>query len=92
MITVEVAYALPDHQQLIALELPQGATVDDALIKSGLLESAGAGLDLRFGIFGQRCERDRPLAHGDRVEIYRRLHFDPMESRRRRAAKAMRAK
>jgi putative ubiquitin-RnfH superfamily antitoxin RatB of RatAB toxin-antitoxin module len=27
----------------------------------------------------------KPLADGDRVEIYRGLSFDPMESRRRRA-------
>ncbi len=87
-IRVEVAYALPDQQQLIALSLPAGATLDDALAASGLLASVGAGVELRFGVFGQRCDRGTPLADGDRVEIYRPLHFDPMESRRRRAAKA----
>ena len=86
-IQVEVAYALPDQQQLIALSLPVGATLGDALAASGLLASVAAGVELRFGIYGRRCERDTLLADGDRVEIYRPLHFDPMESRRRRAAK-----
>jgi putative ubiquitin-RnfH superfamily antitoxin RatB of RatAB toxin-antitoxin module len=45
-----------------------------------------AGLEI--GVYGRRCEADTPLCDGDRVEIYRPLNFDPMESRRRRAAKA----
>ena len=85
---VEVVYALPDRQQLIELSLPTGATLDDALAASGLLTSAGIGVELRFGIHGRRCERGTVLADGDRLEIYRPLYFDPMESRRRRAAKA----
>ena len=36
-------------------------------------------------MFGQACEFDRVLADQDRVEVYRALVFDPMESRRRRA-------
>lgn len=87
-IRVEVAYALPGRQQLIAVDLPTGTTLGDALAASGLLAVVGTGVELRFGIYGRRCERDTPLADGDRVEIYRPLHFDPMESRRRRAAKA----
>lgn len=89
LIAIEVVYALADRQQLLALALPQGATVDDALAASGLLDSVGAGVELRFGIYGRRCERDALLADGDRVEIYRPLHFDPMESRRRRATKSV---
>ena len=36
MIHVEVAYALPNKQRIVALELPQGSTVREAVEKSGL--------------------------------------------------------
>src|SRR3546814_10501406 len=39
----------------------------------------------KVGVYGQECTLDRVLTDGDRVEIYRPLVFDPMESRRRRA-------
>ena len=40
----------------------------------------------RVGIFGKLKALDSLLQHGDRVEIYRPLQAEPMESRRRRAA------
>jgi hypothetical protein len=82
-----VAYALPDEQVAIEVELPAGATVGEAIAASGLL--------MRFpeikleqavvGIYGERCALDAPVTKGDRVEIYRRLQTDPKEARRRRA-------
>ena len=85
---VEVAYARADRQWLLKVDLPLGATVDDAVAASGLIAAAGLGEPLEFGVFGRRCASSTPLAYGDRVEIYRPLSFDPMESRRRRAEKA----
>lgn len=79
---VEVVYALPERAEVVTLDLPAGARVRDAL--------AASGLDLQshaFGIFGKRVTLDRPLADGDRVEIYRPLAMDPKEARRRRAQK-----
>ena len=35
-IHVEVAYALPDKQRIVALELPAGTTVRAAAMQSGL--------------------------------------------------------
>jgi len=76
---VEVAYALPESQELVALELEQGATVRMAL------EAAGMHARHAVGIHGRRVTLDALLADGDRVEIYRPLRIDPKEARRRRA-------
>jgi uncharacterized protein len=85
-LTVEVGYALPQRQTVVSLVLPAGATVADALARVADRPPL-ADLDLAavpVGVFGDRCERDRPLLHGDRVEIYRPLHMDPREARRGR--------
>ncbi|KAB1476516.1 RnfH family protein, partial [Cronobacter sakazakii] len=37
-IQVEVAYALPEKQYLRKVKLPEGASVEEAIIASGLLE------------------------------------------------------
>ncbi len=88
-IRVEVAYALPEHQILIALDVPEGCTVLEALLRSDIGGQV-AGLDVAqaaVGVFGRRVDdpRSHTLADGDRVELYRPLSVDPMESRRRRA-------
>jgi len=80
---VEVVYALPQREERVRLRLPEGATVRDALEKSGLLPLARG----KFGIFGRVVQADTRLKPGDRVEIYRPLAADPKEARRRRAAR-----
>ena len=88
-IRVEVVYALPERQWTVALELPAGATVRDALCApqvSGLLpESERLGAPL--GIWGRAVALDRRLRDHDRVEIYRPLRADPKAARRQRAAR-----
>ena len=84
-IRVEVVLALPKRAQAIALTLPAGATVEQAISASGI-----TGVDLNaVGIFGRRVPPATRLADGDRVEIYRPLALDPKEQRRRRARKAV---
>lgn len=86
---IEVAYALPDQQFVIALTLPAGATVADALAAVAAL-APFAELDLDavpVGVFGDRVPRERLLEDRDRVEIYRPLVTDPREARRRRAGR-----
>jgi putative ubiquitin-RnfH superfamily antitoxin RatB of RatAB toxin-antitoxin module len=87
-ISVTVVYALPDAATEVALRLPEGATVADAIARSGLAagEGAAAAAGAPVGIFGKRSRRDAILADGDRVEIYRPLQADPKQRRRRRAA------
>jgi putative ubiquitin-RnfH superfamily antitoxin RatB of RatAB toxin-antitoxin module len=89
MLHAEVVYALPGASHVVAVELPEGATLGDALAASGLparfpeMMRGGSAV----GVFGARKPLDAPLADGDRVEIYRRLTVDPKEARRRRAKK-----
>jgi putative ubiquitin-RnfH superfamily antitoxin RatB of RatAB toxin-antitoxin module len=89
-IRVEVAYARPDRQWLIALTLPAGATLLDAVMQSGLPDEIPdlPALAGNVGIHGLPCPPTQPLADGDRVEIYRPLTIDPKDARRARAAKA----
>lgn len=96
-ISVEVAYALPDKQKIIALLVEPGTTALQAAVRSGI-DQDFPGLELegaKMGIFGQalgtkglKPAREYILKDGDRVEIYRPLTSDPKEARRRRAAKA----
>lgn len=86
-ILVEVAYARPDQQVLIPVRLPPGATVEEAIRRSGVLERFPE-IDLtrnKVGIWSKLSKLDSPLRDRDRVEIYRPLIADPKEVRRKRA-------
>lgn len=86
---VEVAYAVPDAQVVVAVELPPGATIEQAIAASGLLQQFPQ-IDLRHdgvGIFGERRVLTDIVTDGDRVEIYRPLKADPKDQRRQRARK-----
>lgn len=97
LITVEVAYALPHRQQLLALKVAPGTTAYEAVRQSGIVQQFPE-IDLetvKMGIFGQALgtkglnpPKEYLLDAGDRVEIYRPLTIDPKEIRKRRAAKA----
>lgn len=92
MINVEVAYALPGRQKVISLRVPQGTTMLDAALQSGM-EEHFPGLDLGkapMGIFGKTevDPRSRVLREAERVEIYRPLIIDPKEGRKLRARKS----
>ncbi len=102
-----VAYASPQLQFCIELELPAGATVAQACAAArerveqqsgGVLLAGSDPLELQVlddgecGIFGRVCEASQRLRDGDRVELYRPLQVDPKESRRSRAESARRPK
>jgi len=86
LIDIEIAFALPTKQTLLALQMEQGLSVEEMIQRSGILNT-----DLKVnkvGIWNRTCKlRDIPK-QGDRIEIYRSLIADPKESRRRRAEKA----
>lgn len=95
-IAVEVVYALADKQVLLRLNLPEGTTVREAVLRSAM-EQHFPGLDLQaapLGIFGKAVARpdERVLEEGERVEIYRPLIADPKEVRKQRAAEAAKRK
>lgn len=89
-IVVEVAYALPEKQYLQRVTLDEGATVEQAIIASGLLTlRTDISLDKnKVGIYSRPVKLTDVLSEGDRVEIYRPLIADPKALRRQRAEKS----
>ncbi|WP_407314975.1 RnfH family protein [Pseudomonas sp. nanlin1] len=96
LITVEVAWAQPERQALIEVQVPAGTSVFAAVEASGILQVCPdipwPGCPL--GIFAERVADPsvRPVQAGDRIELYRPLLADPMQVRRERAARAAEAK
>jgi len=93
-INVEVAYALPDVQKLIRLEVPANSSPMSAVRLSGILEFFPE-IDLstsKLGVFGKVIPQPEnyQLQPGDRVEIYRPLIIDPKQARLNRANKKTR--
>lgn len=86
---IEVAVAWPELQVLIPLQLPAGATVGDAIERSGVRERFPELeiRDDRVGVFAEKRRLADSLRDGDRVEIYRPLKIDPRTARRQKAAK-----
>lgn len=86
-LTIQVAHApQAGRVDIVALQLPPGATVGQAVARSGLLERYGLRLDPPppCGVWAKLKPLDHPLREGDRVEIYRPLKVDPKEARRQR--------
>ena len=86
-IEIEVVFALPEKQSLKTLLIAEGATVAEAVAKSGLLEAfPDHGLaQMTLGVWGREVENTRTVRAGDRIEIYRPLKLDPREARRQLA-------
>ena len=85
-LNVEVAYALPQRQRIVRLEVRPGTTVAEAISASGirdLFPEIGETPDT--GIFSRKVSLDQELREGDRVEIYRPLIADPKQVRRQKA-------
>ena len=86
-INIEVAYALPEEQLILAVNVDSGTDAETAIKLSGILEKFPE-IDIKnskIGIFGKVVKIDTQLNDGDRIEIYRPLIADPKEIRRQRA-------
>jgi putative ubiquitin-RnfH superfamily antitoxin RatB of RatAB toxin-antitoxin module len=84
---IEVVYALPEKQVLIACEVPVGTSLAEAIELSGIRDRFDQ-IEVnpeRLGIFSVKAKMEDVLRPGDRVEIYRPLIADPKEARRARA-------
>jgi hypothetical protein len=82
---VGVVYAEGGQQLWVRLDLPEGATVQEAIERSGVLANH-PGIDLcsqKVGVFGKVVALDTALQAGDRVEIYRPIVCDPTQVPRR---------
>ncbi len=86
-IDVTIAFADEARQQVVALQVPEGTTIDQAIALSDIAAHF-PGLDfstLRRGIWNTVKSGETKLVTGDRVEIYRDLKLDPKARRRQRA-------
>ncbi|ETX10527.1 protein RnfH [Marinomonas ushuaiensis DSM 15871] len=88
---IEVAYALPEKQKIVSLEVEEGCTVRDAVRRSNI-NVFFPDVDLetvKVGIFGKsvRNPEEQALKEGERIELYRELLVDPKQARANRAAK-----
>ena len=96
-IAVEVAYALPDKQKIITLQVSPGTTARQAVCASNIVgEFPEIDVDAAIlGVFshtlgtkGMPSAEEYVLKPMDRVEVYRPLIADPKVVRKQRAAKA----
>lgn len=76
---IGIAYALPQRQVWINVVVPDGATIQDAIERSGILKQfPEINMEQqKVGIFSKISKLDTVLNDGDRVEIYRPITCDP---------------
>ena len=101
LISVEVAYAAPEKQLILQIDVAVGTTAFEAAELSGIVNEFET-IDLNkdaMGIFfffldGKNMPRPKEyiLKARDRVEIYRPLTIDPKQARLARAEKTKAAK
>lgn len=91
-LTVEVAFALPSKQRIVALRVPEGTTARQAVALADLPAlfpdlPSDTFAQAPLGIFGKALREPdtHPLRDGDRVEVYRPLAIDPKAARLERA-------
>lgn len=86
---IEVVYARPDSQRIIALEVEAGTTIQAAIEQSDIM-SVFPEIDLAHqavGVFSKPRKLSDLVKNGDRIEIYRPLTIDPKDARRAKAKK-----
>jgi putative ubiquitin-RnfH superfamily antitoxin RatB of RatAB toxin-antitoxin module len=84
---VEVTYASVREQVLLEVDVPDEATIEQAIESSGILQQfPEISLDeYKVGVFGHAESLTTVLREKDRIEIYRPITCDPKEVRRQRA-------
>ncbi|WP_027965568.1 RnfH family protein [Halomonas halocynthiae] len=91
-LAVEVAFALPERQCIVELQVVEGTTAREAVAMARLENyfpqlSSSSFTQASLGIFGKQLKQ--PEVHvvreGDRVEVYRPLNIDPKAARLARA-------
>lgn len=80
-VAIEIAYAEPELQVLLKLNVPEGTSVYDAVAQSGLAQKYPQ-IDLSvqaLGIFGKTVRKpgEQSVKAGDRIEIYRAVKKAP---------------
>lgn len=89
MKVVTVAYATPERQVECDVYMQGAMSVSAVIDQSGILQQFPS-IDLEkqpVGINSRKVNLDTLVESGDRVEIFRELHLDPMQARHLRAAR-----
>lgn len=91
-VRVEVAYARPDRQIIVPVDVPEGTTLEQAILQSQIQEQFPEiqPATAKVGIFGKLSKLSATVRPGDRIEIYRPLLADPKAVRKQRAAEGKR--
>ena len=79
ILRAEVVYCSPRETAVQSVRLSPGATVQDAIDRSRILERFPE-IDLtknKVGVYGSIAKLDKQIRQGDRVEIYRSITCDP---------------
>jgi putative ubiquitin-RnfH superfamily antitoxin RatB of RatAB toxin-antitoxin module len=90
-VAVEVAYATPDAQRIIAVQVATGTPPRQVIRESGLTDHFPE-IDpstCAIGVFGAQVEDTYGVQAGDRIEVYRSLQRDPRDARREMAARGL---
>jgi uncharacterized protein len=89
-VTIEVVYGVPHKQKILTLILAEGATVEQAILASGVIDLFPE-IDLKVnkvGVWNRAVKLSEVVNDLDRIEVYRPLIADPKDVRKRRAEKA----
>ena len=73
MVNIEVVYALPKKQTIKEIQIPKGASIEDSIKLSGILDECPE-IDVsrqKVGVHGIIKTLSEVVHAGDRVEIYR---------------------
>lgn len=82
---VQVVYATAAKAHVLSVEVEPGATVQQAIDKSGILTRCPE-IDLaaqKVGIYSKAAALDAVVEDGARIEIYRPITVDPKTVKRR---------
>ena len=85
-IALSIAYATPEAQQELAVVVPAGTTLQQALalLATEIATTLRADEAVATGVWGKVRPPQYVLREGDRIEIYRALKADPKQARRAR--------
>ena len=85
-IALSIAYATPEGQQELAVAVPAGTTLQQALalLATEIATTLHADEEVATGVWGKVRPPQYLLRDGDRIEIYRALKADPKQARRAR--------
>jgi putative ubiquitin-RnfH superfamily antitoxin RatB of RatAB toxin-antitoxin module len=84
-VRVSVVVAFPQEQVTTQVDLPEGATLGEALEVAGVAMRHPGFKPGAVGIWGRRRTLATILREGDRVEVYRSVQADAKGMRRARA-------